>query len=112
LAIFQWVYFGKDTAAELLESPVPGGLEAGGPKQSLQQQQSGGPSPMKPRSLQPPHTAGRSRQSPTKPLHPDESENMNPDEVRSGYFAFFISALVSGSGNFGTFFNIILFLFT
>ena len=50
--------------------PKPGGM--GG----------GGPSPMKPRSLQPPHTAGRSRQSPAKPVHPDESENMNPDEVQ------------------------------
>ena len=40
-----------------------------------------GPSPMKPRSLQPPHTGGRTRPSPVKPLHPDESENMNPDEV-------------------------------
>ena len=39
------------------------------------------PSPMKPRSLQPPHTGGRTRNSPSKPLHPDESENMNPDEV-------------------------------
>jgi len=41
----------------------------------------GAPSPMKPRSLQPPHLAGRARQSPAKPIHPDESENMNPDEV-------------------------------
>ncbi|XP_023332730.1 CLIP-associating protein 2 isoform X2 [Eurytemora carolleeae] len=41
-----------------------------------------GPSPMKPRSLQPPHTGGRTRiTSPLKPIHPDESENMNPDEV-------------------------------
>jgi len=40
-----------------------------------------GPSPMAPRSLQPPHNGGRSRTSPAKPMHPDDSENMNPDEV-------------------------------
>jgi CLIP-associating protein 1/2 len=61
----------QDTAVDLLEK---GGAGESPLKLS-------GPSPMKPRSLQPPHTGGRARISPLKPIHPDESENMNPDEV-------------------------------
>jgi len=64
----------QDSAREVLENKVTG-------ESPLKLSTGGGPSPMKPRSLQPPHNGGRARTSPSKPIHPDESENMNPDEV-------------------------------
>jgi len=60
----------QDNAAELLDKHLPDTVQA------VQA------SPMKPRALQTqPNTAARPRQSPHKTLDPDDSENMNPDEV-------------------------------
>jgi len=61
----------QESAAEILENKVTGDS----PLKLT--------SPMKPRSLQPPHNnGGRTRTTANnKLLHPDESENMNPDEV-------------------------------
>jgi len=64
----------QDSAAELLDKNLPQDT-----KPSLKP---GGPSPMKPRgALQPAPNSNRPRQSPQKAVGPDDSENMNPDEV-------------------------------
>merc|ERR1719435_731034 len=62
----------QDNAAELLDKHLPPGESPLKPP---------GPSPMKPRSLQPQSNTARPRQSPLKAIDPDDSENMNPDEV-------------------------------
>jgi len=62
----------RDNAAELLDKHLPPGESPLKPP---------GPSPMKPRSLQPQPNTARPRQSPMKAIDPDDSENMNPDEV-------------------------------
>merc|ERR1719154_648654 len=62
----------QDNAAELLDKHLPPGESPLKPS---------GPSPMKPRALQPQPNTNRPRQSPHKALDPDDSENMNPDEV-------------------------------
>eukprot|EP00092_Neocalanus_flemingeri_P004447 GFUD01004782.1.p1 GENE.GFUD01004782.1~~GFUD01004782.1.p1 ORF type:complete len:1502 (+),score=448.94 GFUD01004782.1:193-4698(+) len=62
----------QDNAAELLDKHLLPGESPLKPA---------GPSPMKPRSLQPQPNTNRPRQSPHKALDPDDSENMNPDEV-------------------------------
>jgi len=62
----------QDNAAELLDKHLPPGESPLKPS---------GPSPMKPRALQPQPNTARPRQSPHKAIDPDDSENMNPDEV-------------------------------
>jgi len=62
----------QDNAAELLDKHLPPGESPLKPT---------GPSPMKPRALQPQPNNNRPRQSPHKAMDPDDSENMNPDEV-------------------------------
>jgi len=62
----------QDNAAELLDKHLPPGESPLKPS---------GPSPMKPRALQAQTNTNRPRQSPHKALDPDDSENMNPDEV-------------------------------
>merc|ERR1719319_1435549 len=64
----------QDNAAELVEKHLPPGESPLKP--------SSGPSPMKPRSLHSPNTVGRRPPAARVSLgDPDDSENLNPDEV-------------------------------
>jgi len=62
----------QDNAAELLDKHLPPGESPLKPS---------GPSPMKPRAHPSQANTSRTRQSPLKAIDPDDSENMNPDEV-------------------------------
>ena len=66
----------QDSCADILDRQMPGGSSGDSPLKP-----SSGPSPMKPRPVQSTLNTSRPRTSPHRALDPDDSENLNPEDV-------------------------------